>query len=108
MAKILHTDGTIAEVEPANGADFKLEEAQALVEGYVEVFDIGWLKRQGQHGCDGVIVPNGPRVSVADDDIFLCNEEGLLEGLRPNPIASALAGRPIVGPVVLCSGRQFL
>lgn len=108
MAKLLNVDGTVRDVAPENGTDFKLAEVQAFVEGYVEVFDVGYLKRNEAHGCDGVAVcGGGPTVTVADDDIFLCNEEGLLRGFEQNPLASALAGRLIVGPVVLCKDSEF-
>lgn len=36
MATIYKTDGTQAEVEPANGTDFKLSELKPIVGGYVE------------------------------------------------------------------------
>lgn len=119
MAKLLNEDGTVLDVEPVNGTDFNLAEAQALVGGYVELLDIGWLVKTGQHGCDAVVslervatddaggIP--PRVvKVATDDTFIVNEEGLLMGLPNNPIASALAGRALVGPVLLCKHKEFL
>jgi len=37
MAKIIHYDGRIEDVEPVNGEDFKLEQLQAIVGGYIEV-----------------------------------------------------------------------
>lgn len=40
MAKIYKTDGTVVEAKPKNGKDFKLEELQAIVGGYIEVLPI--------------------------------------------------------------------
>jgi len=100
MAKILNTDGTTTDVEPANGEDFTLKEVQSIVKGYVELFDIGWLRRQGQ-------LDPGATKAIADDDIFLVNEEGKLLRFEVNNAASILAGRVIVGPVLLCKHSQF-
>ena len=36
---------------------------------------------------------------------FLVNEDGLLEGLPFNAKASALAGIPLVGPVLVLTGK---
>ena len=40
MAKLIKTDGTEIIVHPNNGTDFKLEEAQKFVNGYVEVVNL--------------------------------------------------------------------
>lgn len=66
---------TILDKEPPT-----LERAQALVGGYVE----------------RIVVKEG---------ILLVNEEGLLRQLPINPVASAIAGRPIVGHAVLLKGK---
>lgn len=52
MAKIIKTDGTIVEVTPQNGTDFKLEELQKIVGGYIEV------------------------LRLTDNEIMVANEEG--------------------------------
>lgn len=70
MAKIIKTDGTTQEVQPANGVSFTLKEAQAIVGGLVEVVDL----------------PNG--------DIMLINEESKLIGLEKNEEATKLAELP--------------
>lgn len=57
-----------------------LEEAQAIVGGYVEM----------------VMLPEG--------DQMLVNEDGLMLKLPLNTVASMIAGRPIVGDVVVLSG----
>jgi hypothetical protein len=58
-----------------------VEEAQAMVGGYVEVVDL------------------------ADGGQLLVDEEGLLKNLNTNVVASFLAGRHIVGPAVLLRGK---
>ena len=37
MAEIIKADGTIIPVEPKNGKDFKLEELNKIVGGYIEI-----------------------------------------------------------------------
>ena len=54
-----------------------LEEAQSLVEGYVE------------------------RIALKNGDVMLVNEEGLLSNLAVNSEASGLVGMRIVGNVVV-------
>ena len=54
-----------------------LEEAQILVEGYVE------------------------RIALKNGDVMLVNEEGLLSNLAVNSEASGLVGMRIVGNVVV-------
>ena len=56
-----------------------LEEAQEAVGGFVEVIPV----ERGQ---------------------LLVNEEGLILQLSPNPTASQIAGRPIVGNALLLEG----
>lgn len=68
----------ISDAEPS------LAELQKLVDGYIE--------------C--VRLPNG--------DDLICNEEGLNRSMAINFMASALAGRPIVGPCVLLRGKARL
>jgi hypothetical protein len=77
------------EVRPANGTDFKLAEAQALVGGLIEVFPLN------------------------DGRIMVCNEEGKLEHLPVNVEATILFRRTygpvdtIVGDVIVCQGREL-
>ena len=56
-----------------------LEEAQEAVGGFIEMITV-------QHGQ------------------LLVNEEGLIMSLPPNPTASQIAGRPIVGNALLLKG----
>jgi hypothetical protein len=69
MATIYYTDGTIKEVTPANGTNFRLKEVQDIVGGYVEVV---YLK--------------------GDNDIMIINEEGKLIGLERNEEATKRVG----------------
>ena len=73
MVHILHTDGTRTEMDGKPS----LEELQAAVGGYIEHVRIT--------GRTGMYV----------------NEEGLLMGLRTNPIATLMANKMIVGDVVV-------
>lgn len=76
-----------AEIIRANGtraimlATPTLEACQRVVGGYVEMVTLDNGKRQ-----------------------MLVNEEGLLQSLPVNRIASAIAGKHIVGDVVILSG----
>lgn len=77
--------GDISEISPGNGKTFNLEEAQAHVEGYIEI------------------------VLLNDDQIMIVNEEGKFDK-RYNVIATAIAnlhnalwaGDYICGDVVIC------
>lgn len=80
MNYIFKTDGTSEKVPPTNGTDYTLEELQKMVGGYIEV----------------VRVPHKPSM------ILIVNEEGLLHNLPPNPMATGIAGQPIVGNAVYC------
>lgn len=84
-AELILPSGERREVTPANGTDFTLEEAQALVGGYVEL------------------------IRLADGRLLLVNEEGKFEGLERNDAATVLALLAgiasedcIVGAAVLC------
>lgn len=57
-----------------------LKEAQKIVGGYVEL------------------------VKLANGDQLYCDEDGISKGLGLNREASVLAGRPIVGDVLILSG----
>ena len=77
MVNVLRADGSVEEFETKK---LPLEQAQALVGGYVE--------RVVHGGC-----------------VFLCNEEGLIKGLPFNLAASLAAERQLVGDVVVLPGR---
>lgn len=88
MAKIIKANGEIVEVSPNNGVDFKLEELQTIVNGYIEIV---WM-------------PN--------DEIMVVNEEGKLMDLPLNEIATTIYRNAfgycdsIVGDVLICNNNQ--
>lgn len=71
----IKADGTIT---PLKGAKVVLEEAQRYVGGYIEPVKYNFGR-----------------------DIMLVNEEGLLEGLPVNSVASIMTQRHIVGDVLV-------
>lgn len=89
MATLYRTNNTQEEIQPANGTDFTLKEAQAVVGGYVEI------------------------AHLEDGRIMILNEEGKLEGLPVNLNATNLflRGRDgydeIVGDVLVCKDEEF-
>ena len=85
MAVLYKADGTVTPVHPASGAAaFTLAELQATVGGWIEVVRVG--------GSEWLLV---------------VNEEGLIEGLPDNVIATAITGARIVGDAVLCSRAEM-
>lgn len=81
MIRIYNTDMT----EQNAPEDFSFKDAQKAVGGPVEV----------------VRLPG-------DDEMMLVNEEGLLHGLPINITASVIAGGPIVGNVVILTGKAAI
>lgn len=88
MATLYKTDGTSEEVTPKNGKDFKLDELNAFVEGFIEI------------------------VRLKGGKILVINEEGKLEGLKFNDKATELYQKAhgpvdvIVGNALYCDTRQ--
>ena len=87
MAQIIRVDGTLTDVEPENGTDFKLEELKDIVGGYIEIIDL----------------PRGM--------ILVIDEEGKCKDKPHNPTATVafqLTGRKdwIAGDVLLCRVEQ--
>lgn len=41
MATLLKSDGTKQEIQPKNGTDFKLDELQEYVDGYIDIIKLG-------------------------------------------------------------------
>lgn len=79
-AKVAHwvkADGTVTEVVPSKGTKFTLEEVQEFVGGYVE------------------------RLKLPHRTVMLMNEEGIPRNLPLNEKASSVAGRDILGDVVI-------
>lgn len=85
MATIYKAHGEVIEIEPRNGKDFKLEELQAIVSGYIEI------------------------INLADERLMVLNEEGKLNGLAINWKATELAHGYgiIVGDVLVCNDNQI-
>ena len=87
--KLYEVGGIIKEVQPKNGEKISLEEAQALVDGYVEL------------------------VHLEDDNILLCDEEGLLKQKPINILATIQAmglgwkGSYLVGSVLFLKDKEF-
>lgn len=85
MPTLYKEDGTVEPLVPKCGPHFGLEELQAVVGGYIEV------------------VPH----ATSDRLVLVVNEEGRLKGMAPNLKASLVAGRPIVGPAVVCHRKRL-
>lgn len=82
--KIVRANGAVEDVMPRNGKDFTPEEINAIVDGYMELVDMGkeWM---------------------------VVNEEGKLSNLPFNPVATAVyhskyptTNDYIVGDVLVC------
>ena len=88
MAQIIKSNGETKTVEPKNGTDFKLEELQAIVGGYIQ---IAYLR---------------------DDEIMVMDEEGRLKDKDLNLRASLRYRRDVnpydsvVGDVLICKTNQ--
>ena len=86
MGTIYRPDGTTETIAPATGL-IRLEEAQDIVGGWVEVVHL-------------------PSKSTTKG-FLLVDEEGRLKRLPINYQASALAAQPIVGTAILTSTKEF-
>lgn len=88
MAQIIKTSGEVIEIEPKNGTDFQLEELQAIVSGYIEIY------------------------SLANNNIMVINEEGKIHHLGINHEATKLFHEcyggwdVIVGDVLICKSDE--
>jgi hypothetical protein len=76
MAKLYAVDGSITEVTPKNGKDFKLEEMQEFVGGYIQV------------------------VPLAKGRCIVVDEEGRLKGYQHNAKASQVTYGLVIGDIV--------
>jgi hypothetical protein len=88
FGKIFRLTGAVESMpEPAAEGKFSLEQLQEAVGGYIEV------------------VPG--HLGEAEGLLMLADEEGLMKGLPINQMASMMAGRVLVGTVVVIpSGRM--
>lgn len=89
MAKIYKTNGEQIEVQPENGKDFKLEQLQKIVGGYIDMIGVG------------------------GDGIMVFNDEGKLIELPYNECATELLRKHyntddfIVGDVLICKDNEI-
>lgn len=84
MATWIKTDGTVTEVQPKNGTDFKLDELQRYVGGYIEL------------------------LTLTNFRYMVVNEEGKVSGLPLNVKASAIYRfDAIVGDVLICKVEEI-
>lgn len=90
MAKIIQPNGSCRIVQPANGTDFSLDEMQKIVGGNIEL------------------------VYLNDTEIMVVNEEGKIDGLEYNAVATSIFknNHPgtddfIVGIALVCAGAQI-
>lgn len=89
MAKLYDVCCIVKEVQPKNGKKISLEEAQALVDGYVEL------------------------VHLDGDNILLCDGDGVLRFKRINTLATNHAkqlgwkGSYLVGSVLFLKDKEF-
>lgn len=82
MAKWIKTNGETIDVKPKNGTDYSLEELQGFVGGYIEI------------------------VRIDDERLMVVNEEGKLNDLPINSIATYMARELIVGDVLVCKANE--
>lgn len=88
MAVIYRTNGEREQVLPENGTDFKLEQLQKIVGGYIDILGIG---------CD---------------ELMVFNDEGKLMGLPINREATKIYQKYfntddfIVGDVLICKDDE--
>ena len=89
MAKVITAVGAISEVQPKNGKFFELEELQKAVGGYIEIINLG------------------------NDQLMVVNEEGKIDGLPYNLIATQIYQREtraldyIAGNALICTNNQI-
>lgn len=87
--KLYEVGCIIKEVQPKDGVKISLEEAQALIGGYVEL------------------------VHLENDNILLCDKEGLLKQKPINTLATIQAmglgwkGSYLVGSVLFLKDKEF-
>lgn len=88
MAVIYRTNGKREQVLPENGTDFKLEQLQKIVGGYIDILGIG------------------------SDELMVFNDEGKLMGLPINREATKIYQKHfntddfIVGDVLICKDDE--
>ena len=96
MATLIYADGEEKEVKPEDGSKFSLEELQQFVGGNIQVVP-----------SYSILYNAGVMDEDNDQDVMLCNEEGLLHDLPLNITASVMSQDKIVGNVVLISSGEW-
>ena len=86
-AEIIKTSGERISVKPENGTDFELHEMQEIVGGWIEI------------------------VYLRDERIMVVNEEGKVNRLEPNIVATNLllaqgGWDMVVGDVLVCDASM--
>jgi predicted metal-dependent enzyme (double-stranded beta helix superfamily) len=89
MAIIIHNDGSMTSLNPANGTRFTLEELQAVVGGYIEFCDVE--EELYQKAFEG----SGERL------LMVIDEEGKLKSKPVNWAATALYKYSMVGDALV-------
>jgi len=86
-AQLVNTNGDVKSVRPKNNKTFTLKELQAYVDGYIQI------------------------LQTRDDRIMIINEEGKLNKLPYNEIASSLyiygLQDPVVGDVLVMDKKMI-
>lgn len=112
MATVYETDGSTREVAPKNGKDFKLDELNEIVHGYIEIVRLA-------PGAEAIFAEGaafaaqdagrGKSGGASPSKIMVINEEGKLEGLAYNEKATRIfhaafpgTGDYIAGPALVC------
>ena len=70
MATLIKADGTRTEIQPKNGTDFKLEELQAYVDGYIDRYDTNKAATDLAHQHHALFPGD-----YIDGDVVLCKDE---------------------------------
>lgn len=83
MAQLYRVGEKPQTITPKNGRKFELEEAQGLIGGYIQMWNLG-------HGA-----------------VMMFDEDGGPKDLPLNHEASRIAGFPIVGTAIVCARNQF-
>lgn len=91
MATLIKSSGGKSEITPRNNKAFELEEAQALVGGYIQIIHVG------------------------DEKVMVFDEEGKLKGKPVNQMATIVAKMHraifptdfIVGDVIYCKNDDI-
>jgi Domain of unknown function (DUF3846) len=96
VAMHIKADGSIDIVQPKHGKEFTLQELQGFVGGHIELVPI----TPGVYGL----------VTITDQDLMFCNEEGKLQGLPHNLTASVMSqyfpNDFVVGNVIVVNRKQ--